>query len=394
VSRAARTALLASALSLALAAPAPAGAAKPTGNTTLVVDRSKAALLEQRGVVLSGVGGAQTAGRETRLQVKGGEIGDTAAAFAHRGGLRLTAGAGRSRREIVLRGLRVQLGNRSVLSAKLGSRRLVVFRLAARPGRLDLNPTAGTAQLLGARLIWRPGAVAALSRKLGRRIPRGALGKLRTKAAKTLDEVPKPAAIPPEPPLLARPAGAVDVTGGSLTWHVRDSWIRYVSSSTAPETQGGATANPAYPGNEHPCPDNPVATNPTLTYSYDFPFSNGWYDPASGTTALYHGGGVRFSYPSRGIDLATRNPEIEIAGAASRAIFRLKGAGGTAYPDSRAAIMSLAAGTPAVESPAGTFTYTAPVKATLTPDGEAVFGGFYSPPNNGFGCFSISFTTG
>jgi hypothetical protein len=56
--------------------------------------------------------------------------------------------------------------------------------------------------------------------------------------------------------------------------------------------------------------------------------------------------------------------------------------------------MSLAAGTPPVEGPTGTFTYSAPIKATLTTEGEAVFGGFYAPPNNGFGCFSVSFTTG
>lgn len=388
------TALLAAlALSVASAAPHDAGAAAATGNTTLVVAAGKARTLAARGIAIGASHGATTAGRESRLQIVAGTIGDTAATFSLRGVLRLSAGEGKRRRKVLLRDLEIRLGAPASLSARLAGKRRVVFDLEAPGERLSLNPTAGTAQLLGARAIWRSSVARTLSRRLDVRVPRGSLGTLRTKAAILLGERPESGPIESEPPLLARPASAIDVTGGTLTWHVRDSWVRYVGSETA-EAQEGASPRPAYPGNEHPCPDNPVATNPTLVYSYDFPFSNGWYDPPTGTTALYYGGAVRFAYPSRGIDLTARNPEIEINGASSRAIFRLKGTVSTTYPDKRAAIMSLAVPAPPVESPPGAFTFAEALKATLTADGETVFGGFYTPPNNGFGCFSVSFATG
>jgi hypothetical protein len=388
------TALLAAlALSVASAAPQTAGAAEATGNTTLVVAAGKARTLAARGIAISASRGATTAGRESRLQIAGGTIGDTAATFSLRGALRLTAGEGKERRKVLLRDFEVQLGAPASLSARLAGKRRLVFDLEAPGERLSLNPTAGTAQLLGARLIWRGGMARTLSRRLHARVPRGSLGTLRTKAAILLGERPESGPVESEPLLLARPTSAVDVSGGTLAWHVRDSWVRYVGSETA-EAQEGAMPKPAYPGNEHPCPDNPVATNPTLVYSYEFPFSRGWYDPPTGTTALYYGGAIRFAYPSRGIDLTARNPEIEINGASSRTIFRLKGAVSTAYPDKRAAIMSLAVTAPPVESPPGAFAFADALKATLTADGETVFGGFYAPPNNGFGCFSVSFATG
>lgn len=388
-------------LTLALAAPAPAGAAEPTGSTTLVLAAGKQKLLKKRGIAFGGARGVEVTGRESRLQIVGGQIGDTAAVFSHEGALRLTARKGRGghkgkgRRRVLLLDPRVELGPRSILSAKPnGKRRRAIFDLKAPAGRLLLNPTAGTAQLLGARLVWRRSAARTLSRKLGAKLPRGRLGALRTRAAILLDGPPQPPGeIDTEPPLLARPASALDVTGGALTWHVRDSWVRYVGSEVA-EPIEGAVPEPAYPGNQHPCPDNPVPTNPTLVYSYELPFASGWYDPPTGTTALYYSGGVRFAYPSRGIDLTLRNPEIEIAGAASRAIFRLRGAGDTPYPDKRAAVMSLGVTAPPVEAPSGSFAFGDELKATLTPDGETVFGGFYAPPNNGFGCFSVAFSTG
>ncbi len=378
------------ALALALAAPASAGAAgTPTGSTTLTVPTGKAKVLKKRGIALRGVRGVETAGRQSRLQIVGGEIGEGQAQLFHRGAMRLVAGKGKARRVVFLRGLRVHLGPASFLSAKLGAKRRLVFNLRAGDGALAINGTAGTAHLLNARAVWRPGPLRMVRRKLRAKVPVGALGTLQTKAAILLEQpVSQPVS---EPPLLARPAGAVDVVGAGLTWHVRDSWVRYVGSEVA-EPFDGATPLPKYPGENHPCPDLPTKGN-ELTYSYDVPFANGWYHAPTGTAGLYYRGGVRFAYPARGIDLTLHDPEIEINGAASRAIFRIKGSGATAYPDSRAAIMSLP-GTSPVESPAGSFAFPDPLKAALTPDGEKVFAGFYAGTNNGFGCFAVSFTTG
>lgn len=381
------------------APPANAGGAGPTGNTTLVVSTAKARDLAERDIAVEGVRGAETTGRQTRLQIDGGTIGAGTAELALDGALRFLAGEGRTHRVVRLAALRAELGERSSLSAKLdGGKRHTIFDLKPPPSGLAIDASKGLAQLHGAKLVWRGSIVKVMGRRLGVHIPRGRLGKIRVSAATiTLGNdvvTPKSGPLGDEPPLLPRPASAVEVSGGSLTWHVRDSWIRYVNTGASPEALEGASAEPAIEEDSHPCPDRPGGTNPTLVYSYSFPFSNGWYDAASGTAALYYSGGVRFTYPSRGIDLTTRNPEIEINGAASRAIFRLRGAGDTPYPDRRAPLLNLATGGSPSEGPASSFGFPSPLRGKLTDDGQNVFAGFYPPPNDGFGCVSVSFQTG
>lgn len=393
--RSASKIVVALALASALAAPATAGAAGPTGNTTLILAKAKAEQLDRRGISFAGVGGADTTGRETRLQISGGAIDTAGARLSHSGALRIAGGSGRAQRVVRLAAPRLELTQRrSFLSAKLAGKRRVVFDLELKPGALAIDPGKGSLQVHRARLAWNRAARKAIARRLGARLPRGVLGTLRASAATLGSEAEEQGSPSSEPPLLARPASAIDVSGATLTWHVRDSWIRYSNSEVAPQAIEGATAQPAIPESSHPCPDRPVETAPTLVYSYSFPFANGWYDPPTGTTALYESGGIRFSYPSRGIDLTMRNPEIEIAGAASRVILRLRNSGG---PDPRVPFLSLAASAPPVEGPAGTFTYSAPVRGAITAEGRAAFGSFgsiYNPPNDGFGCFAISFTTG
>lgn len=383
--------LLVLAALLALAVPATAGAAGPTGSTKLTVLPGKAKQLKKRGISLAGIGGARTSGRQSRLQIGSGRIGEGGAAVNHRGALRLRAGKGRTRRAVVLRQIRVQLGPAPRLTAKIGgrrSKRRAVFDL--RGGRAAINGTAQTAQLLGARAVWRRAALRTVRRKLRAKVPAGALGTVQTRAAVLLDQ---PHSEPVSDPLalLPRPATAVDVSGPALTWHVRDSWVRYVGSEVT-EVLEGAAALPVYPGESHPCPDNPTKGNP-LAYSYALPFGQGWYDPVSGTAALSYAGGLRFAYPARAIDLTLRNPIIELNGPASRAIFSLRGSGATAYPDSRAAIMSLDTSRPLIGSTPGTLSTDGQIKATLNADGEKVFAGFYTGANAGFGCFELSFTT-
>ena len=382
--------LMGALVALALTASVAAGAVTPVGSTTLVVGAAQSQLLDKRGVDIGGAGAAESNGREIRLGISGGSIGNTADLTSD-GALRLAAGSGRARKVVRLTGLRVALASASTLSAKLGGKRRTVFDLKTTPGSLTIDSARGTAQLQKTQLVWRRGAARALSNRLGVRIPRGVLGTIKVNAAVVIPDTPQQGAISDEPPLLARPASAVNVTAATLSWHVRDSWIRYANTQEAPQASEGAVAAPAAPESTHPCPDRPADTNPTLVYSYGFPFANGWYDPVSGSAALYYLGAVRFSYPAHGIDLTTRNPEIEINGAASRAIFRLRS---DVYPDKRAAILGLASSGAPSEGPAGSFGFPTPLRGSLTPDGQAVFAGFYAPPNNGFGCFSVSFSTG
>jgi len=392
--RSASKILVALALASALAAPATAGAAGPTGNTTLVLGKAKVELLDQRDISFGGVDGADTAGRETRLQIAGGAIDTAGARLSHSGALRIASGSGRAQRVVRLVAPRLELTpQRSFLSAKLAGKRRVVFDLELKPGALAIDPGKGSLQVHKARLTWNRASRGTIAKRLGARLPRGVLGVLRSSAATLGSEAEEQGSPSTEPPLLARPASAIDVSGATLTWHVRDSWIRYSNSEVAPQAIEGATAQPAYPESSHPCPDRPAETAPTLAYSYSFPFANGWYDPPTGTTALYQSGGILFDYPSRGIDLTMRNPEIEINGAASRVILRLRHGGG---PDPRVPFLYLAVNAPPAESPAGTFTYSAPVRGAITAEGRTAFGSFgsiYNPPNDGFGCFSVSFTT-
>jgi Htaa len=198
-----------------------------------------------------------------------------------------------------------------------------------------------------------------------------------------------------EPPLLARPASAVDVSGVSIAWHPRDSWLRYVSSGVG-SGDGILLSNGAVGTNatSSPCPDRPSNSDAQLPYTVEFAPKASWYDPASGTAGIYGQGGVGFRWASHSIDLTASDPEIEINGSASRAIFRFSGSSGTAYPDQRAALVGLdLSGKPTVGADGRTFTYDL-MRGRLTADGVNVFAGFYTPPTNDeFGCVSVSFTT-
>lgn len=194
-----------------------------------------------------------------------------------------------------------------------------------------------------------------------------------------------------EPPLLARPATAVDVSVAQVSWYPRDSWVRYVASGEPILFSGGAggvfsTASE--------CPDRPSSSSASLPYQVNFAPRASWFDPVSGTAGIYGTGGVTFRWKGHGINLTAAEPEIEINGAASRAIFRFEGSESTPYPNQRAPLVSLdPSAQPTITNGGKTFTYSL-VRGTLTDDGVRVFAGFYTPPDNDeFGCVSVSFTT-
>lgn len=204
----------------------------------------------------------------------------------------------------------------------------------------------------------------------------------------------KSAPIVNEPPLLARPATAVDVSGVRVTWFPRDSWVRYASSGVGAgdgiSAVGGAVGTNS---TASPCPDRPSVSDAQLPHAIDFAPRPSWYDPVSGSAGVYGQGSVSFRWKAHTIDLTASDPEIEIAGPASRAIFRFGGSGGTPYPNQRASLVSLdTAGRPTLSNGGKTLTYDL-MRGTLTPDGVSVFAGFYTPPDNDeFGCVSVSFT--
>jgi len=185
--------------------------------------------------------------------------------------------------------------------------------------------------------------------------------------------------------VLARPASAVDLTGAQITWRPKPSFIRYVNSGEGTSVFAGATEDPPTGA------ECPVEPGPALVYSFHFPFARGWYDAATGAAGVYFGGGVRFRYTAHGIDLDAKEPEIELTGASSRAIFRLDGRGDTNPGNKRAVMVDLGvAAAPPVQGP-GSVSYER-IPATIPVGGsQSVFADFYAPGDT-FGCISVSFT--
>lgn len=208
-------------------------------------------------------------------------------------------------------------------------------------------------------------------------------------------EAPRSEPVSGEPAPLPRPITAQTVANVSLKWYPRASWLGYVATGEGLTAAGGASAASSTVA---PCPAQPgsnegggVGPGVSLPYEIDFTGAESWFDPASGTAAIDGTGSVAFRYRAHGINLTGSEPEVQINGASSQAVFRFSGSEGTPYPDQRVALLSLdASGRPAQEGNAYTYNL---MRGTLTPDGEKVFAGFYTAPgNNGFGCVSASFT--
>lgn len=207
-------------------------------------------------------------------------------------------------------------------------------------------------------------------------------------------EAPRSEPVSGEAPPLVRPLTAKTVESVSIKWFPRASWLAYVATGEGTSTSGGATSVsstaapcPAQPGSNEGGGSNPGVS---LPYEIDFTPTESWFDPATGTAAINGAGSASFRYKGHGIDLTGSDPEIQINGASSQAVFRFSGSEGTPYPNQRVALLKLATPTPTQEG--NTYTYNL-LRGTLTPDGEKVFAGFYTAPtNNGFGCVSASFT--
>lgn len=377
------------------------------------------------------------AGRVGRVRLRLPKAGRRALA-GHRGTARVWVGVRsgdrtvKRRVRVVLRGARRGLATKRI-SRSVGESGWVAIgrlRCPARPCRVGAPEKVATrvgGRLIRARVIGPQRLAPGRSAKLKLKLSQGALARLSDRSAKlrvklklragkkawarltvvTLkrraggggagsgESAPESEPISNEPPLLARPATAVDVSGVSLAWHPRDSWMRYVSSGVG--SGDGISITDGASGIDSTasaCPDRPSASDAELPYEIRFGPKASWYDPASGTAGIYGQGAVSFRWKAHTIDLTASEPEIEINGADSRAIFRFSGSEGTPFPDQRADLVSLdLSGQPTVSGGGKTFSYDL-VRGTLTENGVNVFAGFYTPPSNDeFGCVSVSFTT-
>jgi len=377
--------------SIAGAAPVADAAAAGSGAVELTLGGGgKAAkALAARGVRATAVAPAAKRGTRVTLPVRSIAVARSAT-IALRGGIRFATG----RRSLRLRSMRVAVtATRATVSARAGKRRVPFFVAALAKGKAKLDRSETTAALAGAKLaLTRRAAKLLRSRLAIGGIRAGGLGRLAVDARSKggggsgggapgggpAPGVPQAGPLESEPPILARPAGAVDVTGAALTWRPRESWIQYVNTGEGTSVFGGAT-------------NGPIEGSPPLVYSFHgFPLKSGWYDAATGTAAIYFGGGVGFRYSGHGIDFSTANPEIEINGGASRAIFTFDGTDGTKYDSQRGVLVDLHPA--AIQKPPGGQIDYLDVPATIPADtGASVFAGLYSA-NAEFGTLSVTFT--
>ncbi len=392
-----------------LGAPAPATSADLThdpatasgqsaGRATLQLGSPVLRAMKSRGVRITTSRPARRFGSRVVLPVFGGRVARSARLLLG-GGLTLSRKTSRGTRRlrITLPELRLT-SSRSRAVARVGGKRRTLLSLSPTRGRPSIDAETGRASLRGARVRLTPTAARAIRRGLKvRGIGAGPFGRLT--AAADLGRgggnvpgprpgqpgAPNPAPIPDEPPVLTRPAGAVDVTGATITWDVRDSFIRYINSGEGTSTSAGATPGPE---------EVREGTSEPLVYTFFYPFARGWYDSTSGKAGLYYTGTVRFLYSARGIDFDAKDPEVEINGEDSRAIFRFDGRQSTQYENKRAVLvdLDLAKSTRTVSADGKTITYLR-MPGTI-PEGTAnsVFAGFY-PPGDEFGNISVSFTT-
>lgn len=318
------------------------------------------------------------------------------------GGLKLKAG----RRSAVVTALSLKLKpGKAVVSGLVGWRRIAVLA-GPRPGA-KIDRQLGTAKSTSAKLRLTPKAVRLLRKRLDfEGLGRGRLGKLWVDAERdsgaggggggaggSVPKTPVPACTPgngspvaapvgEEPPQLARPAGAVDVTCSAIVWRPRESFLQYIKLGESTSVFEGAVDGPeeVRPGSDA-----------RFVYSFTFPFKSGWYDAASGKAALYYQGRVRFQYSGHGIDFSARDPEIELAGEDSRAIFRFEGSDDTPYEDKRAVLVDLAPVTPQIGAGGHVRAYPDMLGTIPEGTGESIFGGFYGP-GEPFGSVGVSLT--
>lgn len=391
------------AVAAAVSGPLPAALAAG-GSSTLKLNGPAAKALRAAGVELGAVKPATGGSQKVVLPVAASLAGKATTLVRHRGSISLQAG----RKTLRVANLTLVLDKRARVEAKLGGERLDLFRISG--GKRRVDPAAGSIDLSGLRLkltaagareiadrlgldSLRPQAFGQLSTRVDAAVngggsPTGGGGGGATQSgACPLPSVPGPA---PEEPLLtkSKPLGAVDITSAAIDWHVRDSFIRYVNTGEGTSVSGGASADP---------PVVAPGTSEALSYDFRFPFTGGWLDPgvsvdAGDDTALVDfGGAVRFLYSAHGIDISAADPEIELAGANSRAIFAISEAGGVAK---RQVLINLDLSRAAGVSVSGaTHTYERVPGAIPPGTASSTFAGFYTPGTE-FGCVTVSFTTG
>lgn len=381
-------AAVAGAAALVLAGAAASGAAAQ--ETTIVFGGPAAKALTAAGVTVTAARPAVA--HRTRVSLPPSTVSVTGsgraatALVAHGGSIRLAAG----RRSVVLSELRVSVGARSSLSAVVGGTRRTVATIAAGPNRRSVDAT-GT-YVTESPLTLTASAVRLLRTTLRRPALRGGrLGTIDLQATVTAPAAPvdttdlpgAPAAPtitgPPTPggaAVAARPAGAVAITGGTVSWSPRASWLGYLQGGGSGAGASGAAG----------------ATFDGTTYTLRI--SGGWYDAASASAVVTTTGTTRFLYPAHGIDMAFADWTYDLAGTAPKAVATVVAAtgGGTAIGTKQPVALIKRGGTTPTLAPDGhTLTWT-PIPLTLSAEGVPLYRAYLYDSDQG--SISVAATVG
>ncbi len=404
--------IAATALAVAATALPSHSLAAGSGATKLKLDGPAARVLRAQGVRIGPIEPAKGGAGQVSLPLAAGLAGSSTTLLRQRGGIALEARDGSTAR---LTKLSLLLGRRSLLEAKLGGEEI---EFAVLPGGVrKVDAAAGKVTLANLKLRLTRSGAKALAAGLGlKALPAGRFATLSSTVtgltpgdsgsgaggggapsggapAQQSTSCPLPSGAGPAaegtPPIAVPPAGAVAVTSATIGWHVRESFIRYIATGEGTTPAGGATADPPVllPG-----------ASAALSYDFHFPFANGWLDsgadpsnPADDRAALDFSGGLRFLYSGHGIDLLTTSPEIELNGAASRAIFAVSENGGGAQRQVLVNLDLSRAGS--ISRNGNSYVYERVPGAVPAGTAASTFAGFYAPGTD-FGCFSVSFATG
>ncbi|UGS37924.1 HtaA domain-containing protein [Capillimicrobium parvum] len=285
-------ALSAAALSLAaLLAPAALAAAQPT----------RIALDERAGLTAVAVAPATASSRGAALPTRTVTVAGPRATVTHRGALRL-----RSRgRTLELSAIRVRIGARSALTARVAGQRRRLFVIAAPATRRTVDATGASITDAPLRLT-RSGAALLRERLRAPAVRPGQIGRIDLDADATTAPAGAPTAPtvtgPPTPggaALTARPATAVPIVGGRVRWSPRASWLGYLQQGEGASAEGGAAFDGA---------------------TYALPVSGGWFDRATGRGVIATTGTTRFRYGAHDIDSAYGAWTYDLAATTPKAV--------------------------------------------------------------------------
>jgi hypothetical protein len=306
---------------LALAVAAPAAHAQAT---KIVLSGPTAAALKAQGVRVEAGKPATASGARLTLPTDDVAISGSTATVDHGGSVTLAAGG----HTVKLTAVEVVVGKRSTLSAMVGGKRATLATISASGTRRAVEES-------GTYITESPLSVTAGGLKL----LRSGLHKpgLRLTRLGTIDLEATPSApaggsdIPGAPPVptvtgpatpggsttTKRPAAAVSITGGTVTWSPRTSWLGYLAAS------GQADAVTA----------TAPATYDATAMAYTLPISGGWFDKASNGAVVNTGGAADFRFTSHTIDMAFGDFTFDLAASTPKAIVTVVRAEGSPKAD-------------------------------------------------------------